>query len=77
MSNMRPNGTTVPSADGYAKQMVDAIGLSPAMTGCWGHELIVYARYALLPYSLTMSYIYKLSNELRKEWLRKQEQKKE
>ena len=74
---MRPNGITVPSADGYAKQMVDAIGLSPAMTGFWGHELLVYVLYVLLPYSFVMNYQYKWVKRLRKRWLRKQEQNKE
>ena len=75
MTKMPSNGIIVPSADGYAKQMVDAIGLSPAMTGFWGHELIVYVQL-FLPYSFVMNHQYKLMDRYRKGWLRKQEQKK-
>ena len=75
MSKLR-SSITVPSADGYAKQMVGALGLSPAMTGFWSHELMIYVQ-SFLPYSVIMNYQYKLMNGVRKRWLRKQERKKE
>jgi len=76
MSKMRPNGITVPSADQYARQMVNAIGLSTVMTGYWFHE-IIWSITDLLPRSFTISQARKMMDSTRRRFERKQQQKKD
>ena len=73
---MRPNGLMVPSADQYAHQMVNSIGLSTSQTGYWCHELLV-GLLALLPKWLVVSQTRKMMDSTRRRWERKQQQKKE
>ena len=73
---MRPNGLMVPSADQYAHQMVNSIGLSTSQTGYWCHELFV-GLLALLPKWLVVSQTRKMMDSTRRRWERKQQQKKE
>ena len=76
LSKMRPNGLLVPSADQYARQMVNGIGLSTTMAGYWCHELFL-GLSSLLPEWLVVSQTRKMMDAMRKRWERKQQQKKD
>jgi len=76
LSKLRPNGAMVPTAEAFAKQAVNAMGLCPLMTGFWSHEMLVYIQ-SLLPSSLVNMKTYSLMDATRRKWLKKQQQKKE
>lgn len=74
LSKLRPNGTSIPSADTYAKQVLNAIGVSPSITGHWAHELQKYIQF-MLPEFIVRQKTYKLMDGFRRRWLRKQQEK--
>eukprot|EP00111_Clytia_hemisphaerica_P024838 TCONS_00073228-protein len=76
MSKMRSNGFLVPSADQYACQMVNAIGLTPTMAGYWAHELFL-AVSTLLPRWLVIGQTRKMMDATRRRWEKKQQAKKD
>lgn len=76
LSKLRPNGFTIPSADSYAKQLVNAIGLSSTMSGFWCHEILIQAQ-SLLPKFFVVNQTANMMNGVRKRWERKQQQKKD
>ena len=73
---MRPNGLLVPSADQYARQMVNAIGLTPTMAGYWAHEMFL-AVSTLLPRWLVIGQTRKMMDGTRRRWEKKQQAKKD
>ncbi|XP_047124550.1 very-long-chain 3-oxoacyl-CoA reductase [Hydra vulgaris] len=76
LSKLRANGLFIPSVEAYAAQTVNAMGLSTTMMGFWSHEIINFV-ISLLPQSIVNREIFKSMNGLRKQWLSKQQEKRE
>lgn len=74
LSKLRPNGLMVPSAEQYAQQMVNAIGLSKSMSGFWFHEIFL-AITSILPKWFVVMQTKKMMDATRRRWERKQAKK--
>jgi len=74
LSQMRPRGVMVPSADRYAASAVDAFGLNSSICGWWSHEIQRFIQ-SILPEWFIEKKTMELMMGGRKKWLRKQQQK--
>ena len=76
LSKVRPSGVMIPSADAFAKQMMNSIGLTDISCGFWSHDVIKYL-LSFVPDWLVIGHMFKTLMSYRRRWIKKQEQKKE
>lgn len=74
LSQMRPRGVMVPSADRYAASAVNAFGLETLTCGWWSHDIQRFVQ-SLLPEWFINKKTLEIMQGGRKRWLRKQQQK--
>lgn len=76
MSKLRPSGLMIPSAEVFAKSMVNSMGLSELSCGYWAHD-VAAAVYQSLPESVLSNKILQTLMVTRKKWMKKQSEKTE